>query len=145
MARALITNSRVVVQQGNKGENLYHVDIEFQYTLQGQKYTTRATSGYVSSSEREMQLQAGYYTPGTYRIIRYNPANPGNIRLAGSDNVGFFFLAAVLGVCGLGLAFFGTLFAVISGAARKHVCEACLSEIGQEDGCCPACGESYDA
>jgi hypothetical protein len=143
MVRALIASSRVVAQQGKNDENFYRVDIEFQYALQGKNYTTPATLGYTSSNKREMQLQAGYYAPGSYQTIRYNPSNPVDIRLTGSDNVGFFFLPAVLGVGGLGLAFFGTLLAVVFGTAKKHACEACGSDVLPEDGYCPVCGEPY--
>lgn len=138
--RALVTGSRVVVQPGAQGENLYRLAIEFQYTLQGRNYITPASSGYASTSEREMQLQASYYAPGTRHVIRYNPSDLKDIHLAGSDNVGFFFLPAVLGIGGLGLAFFGTLLAVVSGTTKKRVCDACGGDRDPEEENCPVCG-----
>jgi len=141
-ARALITGSRVVAQQGSKGEKRYRLEIEFQYAVQGRNYITRSLFGYDSSSEREMQIQAEHYTPGTRQVIRYNPADPSVVRLDAGDNIGFFFLPAVLGIGGLGLAFFGTLLAVVAGTAKKRICEVCGGDLSPDDESCPVCGES---
>ncbi len=142
LTRALITGSRVVVQQGSKEETRYRLEIEFQYALQGRNYVTRSLSDYDSSSEREMQIQAGYYTPGTRHNIRYNPADPKDVRLATGDNVGFFFLPAALGIGGLGFAFLGTLLAVVAGTSKMRICEVCGGDLSPDDESCPVCGES---
>ena len=141
---AEVTNSRVTHHVSHDSRRstdttMYEAEIEFRYTVDGRQFTTPSTPGYSTSSYSEMKRMADTYTPGTRHTIRYNPANPNDIRFNAGYNFGFFMLPVVFG--GMGVVFtglgIGLLVAPRSGQSLQ--CPACGQAVEQGQKFCPNC------
>ncbi len=100
---------------------MYQAEIEFRYTVDGKEYTTPSSSPYRSSSYAEIKQKAKTYARGTTHPIRYNPADPNDIRFDAGCNFGFFFLPVMFG--GMAIIFGGV------GAGLLPHCAASLSAL----------------
>lgn len=109
------------------------------YTVDGKDYTTPSSSSYSSSSYTEMKRKVDTYAPGSRHPIRYNPADPNNMRFDVGYNFGFFFLPVLFG--GMGIVFsalgVGLLFA--SRSVRELRCPACGRPVEKGQNFCPNC------
>jgi hypothetical protein len=129
--------------QSTHGGNMrvYQALIDFRYTVAGKAYAASAGSDYSTSSRAEMQQKVDTYAPGTHHPIRYNPANPYDIRYDAGLTFGFFlgpFVLAVSGLmaCAVGAVFF--LFGWAIGGAKVR-CSACGQLAPATEAICPNC------
>lgn len=136
---AQVMDSRVASYRDSGGKRMYSAEIEFRYTVSGKEYKTPASSGYSSSSYTEMNSKVVKYAPGSRHSIRYDPANPNDIRFDVGYNFNFFFLPVLLG--GMGLIFggvgVGLLFA--SRSMRPLQCPSCGQPVEKGQNFCPNC------
>ena len=142
--QALVTKSQVTHQQShdsdrNRDTTMYQAEIEFQYSVDGKEFVTPSTPGYSTSSYPEMKRMADAYAPGTRHMIRYNPADPNDIRFNAGYNFGFFFLPVLFG--GMGIIFSGVGFGVLvaSRVVQALQCPACGGSVEKGQKFCPNC------
>ena len=141
---AEVTNSRVTHHVSHDSRRstdttMYEAEIEFRYTVDGRQFTTPSTPGYSTSSYSEMKRMADTYTPGTRHTIRYNPADPNDIRFNAGYNFGFFFLPVLLGGMGVVFTGLGICLLVASRSAQPLQCPACGQAVEQGQKFCPNC------
>ncbi len=97
---AQVTKSKVT-----SNEDVYHTNIEFRFEADGKQFT--ASSSDSSDNESAAQMIADTYAPGTRHTIRYNPANPNDIRFNAGYTPEFFVVPLVLGIPGVFLTLGG--------------------------------------
>jgi Protein of unknown function (DUF3592) len=104
---AAVTKSEVSRSSGLYGSSktVYHTKIEFMFEAGGKQFT--ASSSDDSESRGGAQMTANNYAPGTRHAIRYNPANPNDIRFNAGYSVEFFLTPILFAVFGLSLVWFG--------------------------------------
>lgn len=139
VANSRITHSVSHDSDHNSDTNMYGVEIEFQYTVNGKEYLTPSGAGYTTSSYTEMKRMADEHAPGTRSVIKYNPSDPNDIRFNAGYTLGFFFLPVLLG--GLGLVFggLGTVFLFVSRSAPAPRCPSCGQAVQPGQHYCPNC------
>lgn len=85
------------------------------------------------------------YAPGSRHPIRYNPADPSDMRFDVGYNFGFFFLPVLFG--GMGIVFsalgVGLLFA--SRSVRELQCPVCGRPVEKGQNFCPNCAAPLPA
>lgn len=118
---------------------MYGAEIEFRYTVEGRQFTTPSTPGYSTSSYPEMKRMADTYAPGTRHTIRYNPADPNDVRFNAGYNFGFFFLPVVFG--GMGVVFTGVGIGLLAASRswQPLQCPACGQAVERGQKFCPNC------
>ncbi len=143
---AEVTQSRVSHYQSTSSRSsststMYQAEIEFRYTVGGKQYVTPATSDYSSSSYTEMKHKVDFYAPGTRHAIRYNPADPNDIRFDVGYNLGFFLLPFIFGILGLvfGSVGAGLLLAWRSVSKGQPRCPSCGQPTERGQRFCPNC------
>ena len=129
----------------NTDTDMYGVEIEFRYAVNGKEYLTPSDAGYNSSSYPEMKGMVDKHAPGTRSVIKYNPADPNDIRFNAGYNFGFFFLPVLL--CGMGLLFggLGTVFLIASRSGAAPRCPSCGQPVGRGQHYCPNCAAPLQA
>ena len=125
--------------QNNTDTTMYKAEIEFRYALKGKDYVTPSDPGYSTSSYPEMRRIADTFAPGTTHLIRYNPANPNDIRFNAGYTFGFFFLPVLFG--GLGIVFGGVGSGLIlaSRSVKPLRCPSCGQTVEKGQKYCPSC------
>ncbi len=130
-------------QSANGGSTrVYQALIDFRYTVDGKTYAASAGSDYSTSSRSEMQQKVDIYAPGTHHPIRYNPANPYDIRYDAGLTFGFFLGPFILAVSGLMASACGVVFFLFGWAVgrAKVRCASCGQPAGLTEPLCPKCG-----
>jgi hypothetical protein len=121
---------------------MYQAHIDFRYEVGGKVYTSPAGSDYSTSDYAEMKQKVDTYAPGTHHPIRYNPANPNDIRYDAGYTFGFFLGPLIL--LGVGLGFTGagaSLFLLGWVLGRVKIrCPACGAMVRRTESSCPNCG-----
>ncbi len=123
----------------NTDTTMYQAKIEFHYMVENKEFTTPSTPGYSTSSYTSMKHMADVYAPGTRHPIRYNPADPNDIRFNAGYTFGFFFLPVLLG--GMGIGFGGVGGGLLYGASRLQqlLCPSCGQPVERSQHFCPNC------
>jgi Protein of unknown function (DUF3592) len=98
---AEVTKSKVNLIRESHNSLMHYTRIEFRFDADGKQFTA-------SSSERSgtlggAQMTAHTHAPGTRHTIRYNSANPNDIRFNADETIMFFSTPIVLGLAGLAL------------------------------------------
>lgn len=101
-ADAEVTSSRVLALQSQDGP-LYDIEVHFAFAAGGRAYSGVIHSNHLSSSRARKQKQAAEFPVGSRHIIRYNPADPTDIRAQVGYNVHFF--AVPIFISGVGAIF----------------------------------------
>jgi len=127
---AQVVNSEVIQYRDSDGDTMFKAAIDFRYTVDGKEYMVPSSSSYSSSSRSQMRKKVDAYAPGTRHPIRYNPADPGDMRFDVGYNFGFFFLPVLLG--GMGIVFAGI------GGGVLYTLRSILSLQ------CPSCGQPVE-
>jgi len=86
---------------------VYQAFIDFRYTVDGKEYTSPTGRGYSTSDYAEIKGKVDQFAPGTHHPIRYNPANPDDIRNDAGFTFEFFMAPLILLGSGLMAAFGG--------------------------------------
>jgi len=121
---------------------VYQAHIDFRYTVGGKQYTAPTGTDYSTSDYAEMKGKVDTYAPGTHHPIRYNPANPNDIRYDAGYTFGFFLAPLIFAGAGLMFAVTGAgLFLVGWAIGRAKVrCPSCGQIVRRTEPSCPNCG-----
>jgi hypothetical protein len=79
---------------------MYGAQLELRYTVNGREYNTPTGAGYETSDAGTMSELVARYAVGTRHPIRYNPSNPGDIRIEVSNTGIFIMLPLIVGTLG---------------------------------------------
>jgi len=102
---ATVAKSEITTGHDNDNTAMYGAEFEFRYTVRGKEYQTPASSGYKTSSYKEMKHTVDIFAPGTQHALLYDPADPSEIRWDAGYNFSFFLVPICLG--GMGIIFAG--------------------------------------
>jgi hypothetical protein len=139
VTKSQVTHHVSYSSRSHTDTTMYQAEIEFRYTVDGRQFTTPSTPGYSTSSYGEMKRMADTYAPGTRHTIRYNPANPNDIRFNAGYNFGFFFLPLLLGGMGVVFAGLGIGNVVASRSGQPLQCPACGQAVERGQKFCSNC------
>jgi hypothetical protein len=142
--QAEVTKSQVTHHLSHDSERstdtmMYEAEIEFRYTLNGKEYVTPSNPGYSTSSYPEMKRLADTFAPGTTHLIRYNPADPNDIRFNAGYSFGFFFLPVLFGGMGIVFGGIGTGLLIASRSRESLRCPSCGQGVDKGQKFCPNC------
>ncbi len=99
-AQAHIHGSEVV-EMTAAGERLYATRFELSFTT-GDRLNVVTVNAYEQGTDRKtVEAAASRYPAGSYALVRYNPANPSEIRLDTDQPRRFFRIPIALGITGL--------------------------------------------
>ncbi len=98
---------------------MYGAAINLRYTVNGQEYNTPTTAGYETSDSGMMQELVQRYAPGSRHPTRYDPSDPGKIRIEVSNTPFFFALPLILGAMGTVLLLISLLFRARAGSSPR--------------------------
>ena len=101
-ADAEVTSSRVLVLQGQGGP-LHDFEVHFAFSVDGRPCAGVTHSNHLSTSRARKEEQAGEFPVGSHHRIRYNPADPADVRAQVGYNVHFF--AVPIFISGVGAIF----------------------------------------
>jgi len=127
--QAEVTHSELTYSRSRSGSSMYSAVYVFRYTADGREFMSRDGPGYSTSSYSSMEEKVKKYAPATRHPIRYNPANPQEIRIEAGYNFSTFGIP--LGVAAGGLVFFGLGLGVARTGGRSRYTDLVN---------CPACG-----
>lgn len=113
---AEVTGSRVLVLQTPSGP-LHDIEVHFAFSVEGRPYTGVIHSNHLSTSRARKDKQAAEFPAGSRHVIRYNPADPSDVRAHVGYNVHFF--AVPIFISGAG-AIFLVIAAVIWAACFRR-------------------------
>ncbi len=119
---------------------MYQTFVEFRYTLNGKEYLTPSDAGYSTSSYTQMKRLADKFAAGTRHAIKYNPADPNDIRFDAEYSFGFFLLPVIF--AGIGLIFSVVGIVIMVVASRLHPirrCPSCGGVVETGQNFCPNC------
>jgi hypothetical protein len=136
---ATVAKSRVIHYPGRRGRITYEAEVEFLYTLGGKSFDTRSKSDYSTSSYSAMKSIADAFAPGTRHMVRYNPADPHDIRMNAGYNFGFFYNPLLLGAMGAFFTLIGIVMLAASRRAHPLFCPGCGSKVEPGQRFCPDC------
>jgi Protein of unknown function (DUF3592) len=146
---AQVTQSRLASHQeivngknGSSTTTVYTPQIEFRYALDGKEYTTPANASYSSNNYADMKQKVDIYAAGTRHAIRYNPANPNDIRYDVAASFDYYMMPVIFGGVGL-VAFLIGLGLFLLGRAMgsaKVRCPSCGEKVTGTESTCPLCG-----
>jgi len=122
-----------------RGRTMYQAKIDFQYTVRDKPFVTPSTTSYATTDYVAMKLVADNYAPGTRHIIRYNPADPNDIRFDAGYNFGFFVVPLVLGGMGAIFSGLGVGLLVSSRSVQSLRCPSCGQRLAGGQNFCPNC------
>jgi len=135
---AEVSKSELVSGTGDNGTVMHGVNLEFTYTVNGQKFVSPSSSPYRSSSPKSTQQKAETYAMGARHPIRYDPNDPGEMRFDVGYNPGFFFVPLLLGSMGLVFGLVG-FFLLRTRADLPATCPSCGQPFSDRHSFCPIC------
>ncbi|MBI4164827.1 MAG: DUF3592 domain-containing protein [Acidobacteria bacterium] len=136
---AEVVNSQVIRYHDAESGTTYRAAIDFRYGVEGKEYTAAASSSYSSSSYSRMKAKADAYATGTRHPVRYNPADPSDMRFEAGYNFSFFFLPGTLGLIGLTFSGLGGALLLGSRTVRELRCPSCGQVADEGQNFCPNC------
>jgi hypothetical protein len=140
--QAEVTHSEITYSRSKSGGSMYSAVYVFRYHVKGRDYITKDDPGYSTSSYSSMEEKVQKYAPGTRHPIRYNPANPEEIRIEAGYNLSTFGIP--LGVAAMGLVFAGVGLGVLRGGRWGYTdlvrCPACGQQTLASQPACIRCG-----
>ena len=104
-ADAQVVHSSVVPLRTDSGQVLYDTLLVLSYQAQGRPYVSSVGSLHQSTSYERKKRQADRFQPGDHTEVRYNRADPRDVRVRVGYNVHFFavpiFISGVAGIFGV--------------------------------------------
>jgi hypothetical protein len=142
VARSELTRDQHLFLHDTRPQTVYQARIDFRYTVAGQPYTIPTGAHYSSTVYAEMKRKVDAYPPGSRHVIRYNPANPNDMRYDAGYTLGFFMTPLLLLGVGLPSAACGAMLYAVGRKIGKSQtrCPSCRAAVGPDDLYCPACG-----
>lgn len=95
--------SRVVRIETTGGSDLHDIEVRFAFLANGRPYSGVIHSNHLSTNRARKERQAAQFPVGSSHPLRYNPADPHDIRAQVGYNVHFF--AVPIFVSGVGAIF----------------------------------------
>ncbi len=99
---AEVISSRVLVLQSQSGP-LHDIEVHFAFSVDGRPYVGVIHSNHLSTSRARKEKQAAGFPVGSRHRLRYNPADPSDVRAQVGYNVHFF--AVPIFISGVGAIF----------------------------------------
>jgi len=142
VARSELTHRLETFGKDKRPRTVYQAQMEFRYVVGGKQYIAPAGSTYSTTDYAEMKQKVDTYAPGTHHPVRYNPANPNDIRFDAGYTFDFFLTPLVFGGTSLGFVVIGAaLFFVGSAIGKVKVrCPSCGRLFRLTEQSCPNCG-----
>jgi hypothetical protein len=107
---AIVTSTRIVEEKsGSNGAPLYRSQVDVRYDLHGQAVRGQAVSTSWTADRAKAQDKLAGLVPGAHKKVRYNPANPDELRFdadIGFESLQIPLLLALAGTVMLGAWFF---------------------------------------
>jgi Protein of unknown function (DUF3592) len=104
-AQAQVLRSEVVPLRTDSGQVLYDTLLVLSYQVEGRPLVSSVGSLHQSTHYERKKKQADRFAPGSMIEVRYNPADPRDVRIQAGYNVHFFavpiFIGGVAGIFGL--------------------------------------------
>ena len=116
---ARVVSSVVIAVPTQGGGDLHDIEVRFAYAVDGRPYVGVIHSNHLSTHRARKERQAQQFPVGSLQPIRYNPADPRDVRAQVGYNVHFF--AVPIFVSGVGLLFliFGLLIWLVSSRGTR--------------------------
>lgn len=111
---AQVLRSEVVTETSSAHENLYRAKLQVLYTVAGQPITSDMTS-FESTNYEATQKRTQQFPVGSHHAVRYDPANPAQVRIGAGWNRNYFALPLVVLAMA---AFFGLVGSVLLAIAK---------------------------
>ena len=122
-AQAVVVRSEVVPLRTDSGQMLYDTLLVLSYQVNGRPLVSGVGSLHQSTHYERKKKQADRFPPGSIIAVRYNPADPRDVRIQAGYNIHFFavpiFISGVAAIFGL-LALLFFLIARGQLAAQSH-------------------------
>lgn len=112
--QAIVTRSAVATQPSGKHQQLYSVQIEIAYVVDGRPVTTELIS-FQSGNYDVTARRAAEFPVGSRHAIRYDPSHPQQVRMGAGWNRRFFAMPLITVLCA---AIFAILAAALFISAR---------------------------
>ncbi len=118
---ARVVSSIVIAVPTQGGGDLHDIEVRFAYVVDGRPYVGVIHSNHLSTNRARKEKQAEQFPVGSRHPIRYNPADPTDIRAQVGYNVHFF--AVPIFVSGAGAIFLvlGLLIWWVSSRGQRAV------------------------
>lgn len=107
---ATVVSSEVITIPTTSGGQLFDIEVEFAYAVNGRPYVGVIHSNHESTNRARKQKQAAQFVRGNRYPLRYNPVEPRDLRAQAGWNVHFF--AVPIFIAGVG-AIFGIIAAIL--------------------------------
>jgi Protein of unknown function (DUF3592) len=101
--RGEVVKSQVENVTGPNSPTRYQPEVEFRYTVDGREFVSKTVPTSNAGSYPAARQLANSYSRGSQHVIRYDPANPADIRANAGYTLDFFL--GPIAAMGLGLAF----------------------------------------
>ena len=117
--QAEVVSSRVLAFPTTGGGELYDIEIEFAYSVDGRQQLGVIRSNHESTNRARKEKQAAQFAVGSHHPIRYSPTEPRDIRAQVGWNVHFF--AVPIFIIGSGAIFgvVGLIFLLVARIGRR--------------------------
>lgn len=113
-----VANSAIVPYADSSGGSLYAAQLEFSYRVNDRDYAGVYEFPHLSTHYERKKKQLAPFPPGSRHPIRYNPADPTDIRIQAGYNVHFFVVPVF--ITGVGLIFVIVAAALYAISRFKH-------------------------
>jgi len=106
----VVTNGQLAGEAGDASGPVYRVWLQFRFTAGGKEYLGNTGDSWISNDRSVMEWELRRYTIGSSHVIRYNPANPTEVRLEAATTAKPFapaMYAGGIGLCMVVVSLFG--------------------------------------
>ncbi len=117
--RATVVQSGVVTIKEVQGQPLYDDEYSFRFSVNDKTYSVVLRSNHPSTSYPSKAQQVARLPEGSISLLRYNPADPSDVRMRAGYNLHFFRIPVVLTAIGLGFALVGGILLFLSGGRDR--------------------------
>lgn len=127
--QARVVDAEVVTMTTSSGEKLYNTGLEFEFEAHGDRFRGGYVFPHASIHREPKEKLVAQYPIGSMHEVRFNPADPKDIRIHVGYNVDFFVVPVfVLGLAAI-CAAIGGGFLTLSRVGRSR--EAVLQTVSQ--------------
>ncbi len=118
-ARATVVQSRVITRKEVQGQPMYEDEYALGFSLNDRSYVVVLRSHRPSTDYASKARQVARLPQGSTTLLRYNPADPADVRMQAGYNIHFFRVPMVLTFIGFGFALVGGILWFLSRRDRR--------------------------